>query len=49
MNQEEPGKKTSLQGSQIVELSNMEEFRARSYQLEMLDRSLKENVIVAVR
>jgi len=48
MHQEEPGKKTS-QGSQVVEFSNMEEFRARSYQLEMLDRSLKENVIVAVR
>jgi len=49
MHQEEPGKETSPQGSQVVEFSNMEEFRARSYQLEMLDRSLKENVIVAVR
>lgn len=49
MHQEEPGKETSPQDSHVVEFSNMEEFRARSYQLEMLDRSLKGNVIVAVR
>jgi hypothetical protein len=48
MHQEEPVKETSLQASRVVEFSNME-FRARSYQLEMLEQSLKRNVIVAVR
>lgn len=49
MHREEPGKGMSPRGPQVVEISNMEEFRARSYQLEMLDRSLKGNVVVAVR
>jgi hypothetical protein len=48
MHQEEPVKETSPQVSDVVELSNME-FQARCYQLEMLDRSLERNVIVAVR
>jgi hypothetical protein len=48
MYQEEPMKETSPQVSHVVEFSNME-FRARSYQLEMLEQSLKGNVIVAVR
>jgi hypothetical protein len=41
MYQEEPGKVSSH--------SNIEEFRARSYQLEMLERSLNGNAIIAVR
>jgi hypothetical protein len=48
MHQEEPVKETSPQVSHVVEFSNVE-FRARGYQLEMLDQSLKGNVIVAVR
>jgi hypothetical protein len=48
MHHEKPVKETSPQVSHVVEFSNME-FQARSYQLEMLDRSLKGNVIVAVR
>ena len=39
----------SSQASQAVEFSNVEEFRARSYQLEMLEKSLNGNVIIAVR
>ena len=49
MHQEVPEKEMSSQASRAVELSNIEEFRARSYQLEMLEQSLKGNVIVAVR
>jgi hypothetical protein len=48
MHQEQLVKETSPQVSHVVDSSNME-FRARSYQLEMLERSLKGNVIVAVR
>jgi hypothetical protein len=48
MHYEEPVKETSPQVSHVTRFSNME-FRARSYQLEMLDQSLKGNVIVAVR
>lgn len=46
--QGESMKGTSPQVSHVMDSSNME-FRARSYQLEMLDQSLKGNVIVAVR
>lgn len=48
MHQEESVKDASPQASHVVEFSNRE-FRARSYQLEMLEQSLKGNVIVAVR
>jgi hypothetical protein len=48
MHQEEPVEETSSTVSHVMEFSNTE-FRARSYQLEMLERSLKGNVIVAVR
>jgi hypothetical protein len=47
--QEEAGKEASFQNSRVVKFNNMEEFRARNYQLEMLDQSLIRNVIVTVR
>lgn len=48
MNQKEPVKEASLQVSHVANFSSMG-FRARSYQLEMLQQSLKGNVIVVVR
>jgi hypothetical protein len=48
MHQEESMRETSPQVSHVMDISNME-FRARSYQVEMLEQSLERNVIVAVR
>ncbi|KAH7080602.1 hypothetical protein BKA63DRAFT_506762 [Paraphoma chrysanthemicola] len=47
MLQEEVVKETCSHVDHVLESSNME-FRARSYQLEMLERSLEGNVIVAM-
>jgi len=39
----------SSQTNQAMEFSATSEFRARSYQLEMLEQSFNRNVIIAVR